>query len=263
MCSLTLCCSLFCSLVVCLSCFFFNDTATTELYTLSLHDALPISATSVLRHIFDPLVDVSNDSKFTPALAESWRAVSSTQWRFTLRKGVTFHDGTPFTADSVVYTIKRVRDNTKLIKSFVYQDIESVEKDGDHGVVITSKRPFGSLPAHLTMLGMLPPSAAQNEDAFFQKPVGTGPFKFSSWTHGDHIVMTANPTYWRPGLPKAQKVTFRFIPELSTRSAGLRAGELHVIDRVTPDLVQTLKGSRGVKVLDVPAVETQRWIFQL
>src|SRR5262249_58120995 len=62
---------------------------------------------------------------------------------------------------------------------------------------------------------------------------------------------------------KVEKVTFRFIPELSTRTAALRAGELHVIDRVTPDLVDTLKGTRGVKVMDVPAIEAQRWIFQL
>ena len=233
--------------------------------TLTLDPAnhYSISATSVLRHIFDPLVDVTNDSKFVPALAESWRAVNNTTWRFALRKGVTFHDGTPFNADSVVFTLKRVRDNTKLIKSFVYQDIESVEKDGDHAVVVTSRSPFGSLPAHLTMLGMLPPAAARNEEAFFQKPVGTGPFRFASWTHGDHIAMTANPGYWKPGVPRVEKVTFRFIPELSTRAAAIRAGEIHVIDRVTPDLVETLKGSRGVKVLDVPAVEVQRWIFQL
>jgi peptide/nickel transport system substrate-binding protein len=231
--------------------------------TLDPANHYSISSTSVLRHLFDPLVDVTNDSKFVPALAESWRAVNNTTWRFTLRKGVSFHDGTPFNADSVVYTLKRVRDNGKLVKSFVYQDIESVDKDGDYAVVVTSKRPFGSLPAHLTMLGMLPPSAGQNEDAFFQKPVGTGPFRFASWTHGDHIVMTANPAYWKPGIPKVEKLTFRFIPELSTRTAALRAGELHVVDRVTPDLVETLKGSRGVKVLDVPAIEAQRWIFQL
>ena len=231
--------------------------------TLDPANHYSISATSVLRHIYDPLVDVTSDSKFIPALAESWRPVNNTTWRFTLRKGVTFHDGTAFNADSVVFTLKRVRDNTKLIKSFVYQDIESVEKDGDHAVVVTSKRPFGSLPAHLTMLGMLPPSAGRGEEAFFQKPIGTGPFRFASWTHGDHIAMTANPSYWKPDLPKVEKVTFRFIPELSTRAAAIRAGEIHVIDRVTPDLVGTLKGSRGVKVLDVPAVEAQRWIFQL
>src|SRR5438309_2139486 len=226
-------------------------------------DHYSISTTSVLRHVFDPLIDVTNDHKFTPALAESWEAIDNTTWRITLRKGVTFHDGTPFNADSVLYTLKRVRDNTKLIKAFVYQDIDAVEKDGDYAVTVTSKRPFGSLPAHLTMLGRLPRGAAKNEDAFFEKPVGTGPCRFTSWTRGDQVFLTANPGYWKPGVPKVEKVTFRFIPELSTRTAALRAGELHVIDRVTPDLVETLKGSRGVKVLDVPAIETQRWIFQL
>jgi peptide/nickel transport system substrate-binding protein len=99
--------------------------------------------------------------------------VNNTTWRFTLRKGVTFHDGTPFNADSVVFTLRRVQSNSKLIKSFVYQDIESVEKDGDYAVTVTSKRPFGSLPAHLTMLGMLPPSAGKNET--FQEAHGTRP----------------------------------------------------------------------------------------
>ncbi len=231
--------------------------------TLDPANHYSISATSVLRHIFDPLVDVTNESRFVPALAESWRALNDTTWRFVLRQGVRFHDGTPFNADSVVYTLRRVRENTKLIKAFVYQDIESVEKDGDHAVVVRTRRPFGSLPAHLTMLGMLPPGAAGQEEAFFQKPIGTGPFRFVRWTHGDHIVMQANPAYWKPGIPRVEQVTFRFIPELSTRAAGVRSGELHVIDRVPPDLVQTLKGSPGVRVLDIPAVETQRWHFQL
>src|SRR5689334_7195031 len=124
-----------------------------RMLTLDPANHYSISATSVLRHVFDPLVDVTNDSKFVPALAESWRAVNNLTWRFNLRKNVTFHDGTPFNADSVVFTLQRVRDNIKLIKSFVYQDIESVDKDGDYGVVVTSKRPFGSLPSHLTMLG--------------------------------------------------------------------------------------------------------------
>ena len=217
-----------------------------RMLTLDPANHYSISATSVLRHVYDPLLDVTNDDKFVPALAESWRPVNNTTWKFTLRKGVTFHDGTPFNADSVVFTLKRVRDG-KLIKSFVYQDIEDVQKDGDYAVTVTTKRPFGSLPAHLTMLGMLPPSVAGAEEAFFQKPVGTGPFRFVSWTHGDHVDLAANPKYWKPGIPKVEKVTVRFIPELSTRAAALRAGEIHVIDRVWPDMVQTLKGTPGVE----------------
>jgi ABC-type transport system substrate-binding protein len=234
-----------------------------RMLTLDPANHYSISSTSVLRHVFDPLVDVTNESRFVPALAESWQAITNTAWRFRLRKGVTFHDGSAFNADSVVFSLRRVRDDKKLIKAFVYQDIEDVQKDGDYAVTVTTKRPFGSLPAHLTMLGMLPPSAAGQEEAFFRKPVGTGPFRFVSWTHGDHIVLAANPTYWKPGIPGVEKLTFRFIPEISTRAAGVRAGDLHVIDRVPPDLVATLRASPGVKVLDVPAVETQRWHFQL
>jgi peptide/nickel transport system substrate-binding protein len=234
-----------------------------RMLTLDPANHYSISATSVLRHVYDPLVEVTNDSKFVPALAESWTPVNNTTWRFTLRRGVKFHDGTPFTADSVVYTLKRARDNTKLIKAFVYQDLDDVRKDGDYAVTVTTKRPFGSLHAHLTMLGMLPPAAAANEDAFFQKPVGTGPFKFVRWTHGEQISLEANQGYWKPGTPKVERLTFRFIPELSTRAAALRAGELHVIDRVPPDMVQTLRSSPGVRVLDTPAIEAQRWHFQL
>src|SRR5438045_9053850 len=93
-----------------------------RMLTLDPANPYSISSTSVLRHVYDPLLDVTNDDKFVPALAASWKAVDNTTWRFTLRKGVRFHDGTPFTADSVLFTLKRVRDNTKLIKSFVYQD---------------------------------------------------------------------------------------------------------------------------------------------
>jgi peptide/nickel transport system substrate-binding protein len=234
-----------------------------RMLTLDPANHYSISATSVLRHIYDPLVEVTNDSKFVPCLAETWTPVNNTTWRFTLRKDVKFHDGTPFTADSVVYSLKRARDNTKLIKAFVYQDIEDVRKEGDSTVIVTTKRAFGSLPSHLTMLGMLPQTAAANEEVFFQKPVGTGPFKFVKWTHGESINLEANAGYWKPGIPKVERLTVRFIPELSTRVAGLRAGELHVIDRVWPDMVPTLRSTPGVRVLDTPAIEAQRWIFQL
>ena len=134
-----------------------------RMLTLDPANHYSISATSVLRHIYDPLIEVTNDSKFVPCLAESWTPVNNTTWRFNLRKGVKFHDGTLFTADSVIYSLKRPRDNTKLIKSFAYQDIDDVRKDGDFTAIVTTKRPFGSLPSHLTMLGMLPQTAAANE----------------------------------------------------------------------------------------------------
>lgn len=231
--------------------------------TLDPANHYSISSTSVCRHIFDPLIDVTDKSEFIPALAESWDAVDNTTWRFKLRQGVKFHDGSPFNANSVVFSLERVRDNTELIKSFVYQVIESVTKEDDYTVVVKTKTPFGPLPGHLTMLGMLPTSVDGNEESFFNNPVGTGPFKFVKWTRGEEVVMEANTDYWKPGVPKVQKVTFRFIPEISTRIAGLRSGEFQVVDRVTPDLVQTIQDSKGVKAIDVQSVETQQWLFQM
>ena len=226
-------------------------------------DHYSISTTSVLRHVFDPLIDVTNDHKFIPALAESWEAIDNTTWHFTLRKGVSFHDGSPFNADSVLYTLRRVRDNAKLIKAFVYQDLDAVEKDGPYGVRVTTKRPFGSLPSHLTMLGMLPQNASWREARFFEKPAGTGPFRFVGWTRGEVVNLAANPQYWKSGTPRVERVSFRFIPELSTRAAGLRSGEFHVIDRVPPDMAQTLKASPGVKVRSVGGLEVHQWLFQM
>jgi len=162
----------------------------------------------------------------------------------------------------VLFTLKRVRDNTKLIKAFVYQDIDEVRKDDDYTVTVTTKRPFGSLPAHLTMLGMLPPGAAGNEDAFFGKRWAPAP---SASSPGRTAITSISRPPPRTGSRRSEgrEADVRFIPELSTRAAALRAGEIHVIDRVWPDMVQTLKATPGIKVLDTPAVEAQRWHFQL
>ncbi len=197
-----------------------------RMLTLDPANHYSISATSVLRHIFDPLVDVTNDSKFVPALAESWRR--GQQHHLALHSSARASPSTTArrsTRTACVYTLKRVQDNTKLIKSFVYQDIESVEKDGDYAVLVTSKRPFGSLPAHLTMLGMLPASAGKDEDAFFQKPIGTGPVPLRELDpRGPDRARPRTRATGSPASRKVEKVTFRFIPELSTPGRGPARG---------------------------------------
>jgi peptide/nickel transport system substrate-binding protein len=231
--------------------------------TLDGANTFAIQVTALALHISDALVAVTNDSRFVPALAESWEAPSPTTWRFTLRRGVTFHDGSPFNADSVVYTLNRARGDTKLVRSFVYQDLVSVEKDGDYAVRITTRRPFGSLPSQLTVLPMLPASASGREEAFFQKPIGTGPFRFVSWTAGERVDLVANPNYWKPGVPRVERLVLRSVPELSTRAAGVRSGEFHVIDRLSPEMVETLKTASGVKALSVLGLEVQQYLFNM
>ena len=214
---------------------------------------------------FDPLVDVTNDSKFVPALAESWRAVNNTTWRFTLRKGVTFHDGTPFNADSVLYTLRRVKDNAKLSSPSSTRTSSRWRRTATTRSSVTSKRPFGSLPAHLTMLGMLPPSAAARTRRRSSRS-RSGPARSAS-CRGP----TATTSCWRPtratgsrAVPKVEKVTFRFIPELSTRAAApARGRDPRDRPRVARHGRRRSRAAAGVKVLDTPALEAQRWIFQL
>jgi len=179
-----------------------------------------ISTTAVLRHIFDPLVDVTSDSRFLPVLAESWENLDPLTWRFKLRQGVTFHDGTPFDSASVVYTMRRVATDKTLLKNSTFFDLTSIEAEGPYSVVMRSAHPFGSILGQLSGLGMLPASAAGSEDAFFQNPIGTGPFRFNGWTRGETMTLAANPNYFVSGTPKVQSLTFRFIPEISTRRLG-------------------------------------------
>ena len=120
-----------------------------RMLTLDPANHYSISTTSVLRHLYDPLIDGTNESKFVPALAETWRPVNNTTWHFTLRKGVTFHDGTPFNAESVAFTLKRARDNTKLIKSFVYQDIDYDPVKPSVSQRLAPPWGLGGTPAHL------------------------------------------------------------------------------------------------------------------
>src|SRR5262249_57145403 len=92
-----------------------------RMLTLDPANHYSISSTSVLRHVYDPLLDVTNDDKFVPALAESWKPINNTTWRFVLRRGVRFHDGTPFTAGSGAVTLKGAGDNTQTNKTFLCQ----------------------------------------------------------------------------------------------------------------------------------------------
>ena len=199
-----------------------------RMLTLDPANHYSISATSVLRHIYDPLVEVTNDSKFVPCLAESWTPVNNTTWRFNLRKGVKFHDGTPVhRGQRHLLAQARPRDNTKLIKSFVYQDIEDVEKDGDFTVIVSTKKP-------VRLAAGSPHDAG---DAAARRPPRTrrrssrsrsGPARSSSVAGptASRSILNANADYWKPGIPKVEKVTLPVHPgalDPRGRDAGRRA----------------------------------------
>lgn len=203
----------------------------------------------------DVLVDRDPTGKPVPALAEKWETLDDLTWRFHLRKGVKFHDGAPFTAADVKFTIDYVLDpKTKYGTATRISQIDSVAVVDEHTVDIKTKAAFPTLLIGLGNIVIEPKHYHEQggPDAMLKKLVGTGPFVFSKWLPADSYELVANPNYWG-GKPKVDKLVFRQIPEGATRVASLLAGETHIIEEIPVDLAPRVKGNRNA---ELAAVET-------
>jgi peptide/nickel transport system substrate-binding protein len=221
--------------------------------TLDPHLSGEIPAHNIARNIFDALLFRDEGMRLTGGLAESWRLVNPTTYQFKLRRGVKFHNGEPFNAEAVKFSIERQLNHAKSRAKAALAPVEKVEVVDEYTVNVVSKGPFPVLLARMTYAGsgsvvMLPPKYVQEKgDDFAAHPIGTGPFKFVEWVKGDRVTLEANPDYWR-GKPRVQRVTFRFVPETATRIASLLNGETDIIENVPPDQVERVAGSPNAVV---------------
>ncbi|MDT5286193.1 MAG: peptide/nickel transport system substrate-binding protein [Mycobacterium sp.] len=207
----------------------------------------------VLENVFDTLVEPDANLEMRPALAESW-TVSSDQltWTFHLRKGVTFQDGSPFTADDVVYSYRRIIDE-KLANVDKFSAVTDVSAPDDDTVLIRVKQPTPNLLTNLGGFKGMAIVQRKNVESgqIATHPVGTGPFAFASQKSGDSIMLAANPHYWG-GRPKVPGVTFRFISEPSTALSALQAGEIDWTDSIPTQRVAQLKNDDSIKLAVTP-----------
>lgn len=206
---------------------------------LDPHKTTSYFSFQVLENVFDTLVEPDENLEMQPALAESWD-LSDDQltWTFHLRDGVTFHDGSDFTADDVVYSYDRIIDD-ELSNAWRFSAVSDVKKVDDLTVDITVSQPTPNL---LSSIGGFKGMAIVDKDNvesgdITTKPVGTGPFKVASYTSGDSIKLTANEDYWG-GAPKIDGVTFRFISEGSTAISALKSGEVDWTDSIPAQQVK-------------------------
>jgi peptide/nickel transport system substrate-binding protein len=220
---------------------------------------------SIMRHVFDNLVEVTPDGKLVPGLAASYRIVDDKTIEFKLRQGVKFHDGEDFNADSVKFSVERMLDpETKSGVSSSFKSIQSVTAIDPYTVQLNLAQPdAGLLWSMAYQLSMLPPKYYQQVgiDGFAQKPIGTGPYKFVEWVRGDQVTLEANENYW-PGSPKGmpgvKTVIFKPIPEDSTRVAALKSGQIQIARNVPSDLASSLEsadtGVMSVAATTVPII---------
>ncbi len=210
----------------------------------------------LMRYLGDTLVTKDLKGNYIPHLAKSWTiSGDGLTWTFQLRSGVKFHDGTPFNARAVKFTIERaLAPETKSpIAGALFGPVASVEAVGDLTVVIKLKEPFSPFLDNLTdpRAMIISPQAVQRlGDQFGRAPVGTGPFKFQEWHSADRIIFVRNPDYqWAPsyahqGPPFVDRIVVRIMPESAAQVAAFERGELSVLLAVPPTDVRRLQATQ-------------------
>jgi peptide/nickel transport system substrate-binding protein len=208
-------------------------------------------------NVYDGLTARDAQGNLVPALAESWKRLNPTTWQFGLRKGVKFHNGDDFNAESVKFTLDRATNpETKATISSELSTIASTEILDPFTVNVTTKSPDFLLPVRLGELyGLMLSSkhtSAVGKEAIATRPNGTGPFKLVSWSKNDRLVLEANDAYWR-GAPKVKRITVRPILEDAARIAALQTGEVDLAAPIPHVRIEELRRNEKLVVKTIAA----------
>ncbi|WP_243546939.1 ABC transporter substrate-binding protein [Pseudodesulfovibrio tunisiensis] len=209
-------------------------------------------------YVFDKLIRQDNRQKLEPGLAESWTPVSDTVWEFKLRKGVTFHDGSPFTAKDVKFTLERIPQVPNSPSSFTgfVTAIKEIEIVDDHTIRFHTENPAPLLPRNLAAFPIVSKKNAEGrktED--FNSGVaciGTGPYKLVKWDRGDKITYARNDNYWGDKSPW-ETIIIKPITNDGTRVAALMAGDVDLINFVPPADVKHLSKEENLHLSKSPS----------
>ena len=221
---------------------------------------------NILSHVYEPLVRRSKTLEIEPALATEWERVSDTTYRFSLRDGVTFHNGNPFTADDVVASIERLKNPDARAKGNA-ANIDGVRKIDDLTVEIDMAGPYPLLLNDLTGIFMMDEEWMEANDALAPgnittgtttyastNAMGTGPFMLDSYAPDQRIVLLANPDWWDTAEHNLDEVVITPIQSDATRVAALLSGEVDLIFPTPLQDVARIEAAPGFKVIEEPAL---------
>lgn len=210
------------------------------------------------RHIFEPLTFFAPDGSLVPVLATGWENIDELTWHVDIRTDVLFHDGTPMTPEDVVFSmIRAAQDPNSQMRGGIGQVAEASVIDEDTVEVITSS-PDPLLPRNLERVTVMPQALFEEQgEAFFENPIGTGPYVFVSWLTGDNLVLEAFPDYWGD-QPDFANVRLVNIPNGATRVAALLSGEVDIAEKVLPQDFERVNNSGVATISQTPG---QRVIY--
>jgi peptide/nickel transport system substrate-binding protein len=216
----------------------------------------------LLSHVFERLVETDAKDKLIPGLAESWKTINDTTWEFKLRKGVKWHDGSPFTADDVLFTFERAPNVPNSPSGFgAVTRGKAVRKIDAHSVEISTEAPYPLMPNDLSNLLIVSERhghGARTEDYNTGRAViGTGPFRLHEYVPGDRIVLVRHDGYWG-ARPQWDEVTLHPITTAPSRVAALLAGDVDLIEDVPTADISRLRTNPAVDLAQSP---TRRLIY--
>lgn len=232
--------------------------------TLDLMNQQETPASVVAGHIFAGLVERDQNLKIIPALAtELPKLLGPTVWEVKLRKGVKFHNGEEFNAESAKFSLERVK-TPALRASSNFRPIDRVEIVDPYTIRVHTSKPWPTFITIMTFAqaAMYPPKAYAGKDSAFisKNPIGTGPYKFARWSKDEEIVLEANEQYWR-GAPKIKTVVFKPIPDDAVRVAALQNGEVDVAVNIPPHLANIIANHPKVFLSTAPSIRTLQLMF--
>ena len=222
------------------------------------HFLFATSNTAVSRHIFDAITNRDEDLQPKPGLAESWRLVDPLTWEFRIRSGVTFHDGSPLTAEDIVFSLARIPaiPNNPNPYTPLTRSIDRAEAAEPLLLRIRTKFPDAILPNQLAGVFVISRNAARDaQPADFRSgkaAIGTGPYRFVSWQPGDRLELARNDGYWGGAQPW-EKVSLRVIANNAARTVSLRSGDVDVVGNLNPAHAEMLGRDAGVSLFKRPS----------
>ena len=231
----------------------------------SLNEGLQLN---LLQNVYEPLVTLRKDMTFGPSLATDWQQTSPTVWRFHLRRNVKFHDGTPFTADDVVFSYQRAISERSDVKTYV-SAVTAMRKIDDYTVDAVTAAPFPILPNVFNTWFIMSRKWCVEHQA--EQPVdkrkgienyasnhanGTGPFQLKARQPGVRTVFAKNPNYWEPVDSNIDEAVFIPIANPSTRVAALLSGEVDMMEPVPQQDIARIDAAANTKVLQGPELRT-------
>ncbi len=242
--------------------------AQNDILTLDPHSQNHATTNTVLAHAYEGLTRYGVNYEIEPALAAKWTNVSPTLVRFELRKGVKFHDGTPFTADDVVFSFGRIRQPQGTMAIYV-TGVADVKKIDDHTVDFVLAGPNPLLLRNLTLFYIMSKSwaeknkttnvqdyKAKEENFASRNAMGTGAFRITAWLPEQRVNMTANPDWWDKTGGNVKEVIYTPIKSDPTRVAALLSGDVDLLTDIPTQDVARLRTESKLKVMDGAEVRT-------